>query len=236
MKRVLLPVFLSCLSVALFLGNGVGDERGASVVGLVTFQGTVPLPLKVAVTRDREFCGATVTVQPLFVGGPLSGLRNAVVSLERLDVHQAPEAPQKVVIPITNLGCAFTPHVRAVTVGSVLEIRNEDPILHNTHIRAGNRTVLNVVMVAGGLPVRKELKYSGVLSVKCDAHDFMSGYVLAFNHPFFQVTNEAGEFRIAEIPPGRYALAVWHETLGTLRREVVIPASGEVVVNFHYRS
>ena len=136
---------------------------------------------------------------------------------------------------ITNRNCAFVPQVGATTLGSVLEVRSEDPILHNTHIRLGRRTFLNVAMVPGGPVIRKSVKKPGELSVKCDAHKFMSAIIFAFDHPFFMVTNEMGEFNIAGVPAGSHTITVWHETLGLMKKEeVIVPKEGKVVVNFEY--
>lgn len=58
----------------------------------------------------------------------------------------------------------------------------------------------------------------------------MSAVVVALATPYYGVTTRSGEITIANVPPGKYVLRVWHEAsspqaLSTLTREVVIPAS-----------
>jgi hypothetical protein len=89
-------------------------------------------------------------------------------------------------------------------------------------------------MVPHGPSIQKQVKRPGLLNVKCDAHKFMQGYVLAFDHPYFAVTDEAGRFQMAGIPPGLRRITVWHETLGTLQQEVTVPAQGEISVHIDY--
>jgi len=42
------------------------------------------------------------------------------------------------------------------------------------------------------------------------------------------VTGSDGQFEIGGVPEGRYTLAIWHESLGVRRREVVV-ISGSIV-------
>ena len=47
----------------------------------------------------------------------------------------------------------------------------------------------------------------GIVPVFCDIHSHMSAYILVFSHPFFAVTDEAGDYVISGIPPGDYTRA-----------------------------
>jgi len=40
------------------------------------------------------------------------------------------------------------------------------------------------------------------------------------------VTGSDGEFALEGVPPGRYTLQIWQESLGTVTKEVVVPESG----------
>jgi len=222
------------LLVATLLVTGVSavplitpaEQTGATLVGRVVFRGIVPPPEVVAVTRDQELCGTTRAIQPLTVQAGTQGVLHAVVSLN------SPARPPQTDLPattsITNDHCVFSPRVEALRVGSLLEVSNRDPILHNTHITTQSRTFFNVAMVAGGKPVGKGIKLPGLFHVRCDVHRFMQGYVLAFDHPYYSVTQASGEFRIVGVPSGQHQIKVWHETLGTLQREITVPTEGNV--------
>jgi hypothetical protein len=41
-------------------------------------------------------------------------------------------------------------------------------------------------------------------------------------HPFYAVTGPEGEFSLDSLPAGRYTLNVWHETLGTVTKDVTV--------------
>ncbi len=56
----------------------------------------------------------------------------------------------------------------------------------------------------------------------------MAAYIAVLPHPWAAVTDEQGRFALSGMPAGAYKLYVWHETLGTLAREVKAPASVEL--------
>jgi hypothetical protein len=66
--------------------------------------------------------------------------------------------------------------------------------------------------------------------VDCDLHSWMRGWVVVAEHPFYVVTNEQGEFSLDNVPPGKYSLEVWHETLGIVKQELVVGSKGTTTV------
>ncbi len=227
-----LGLMIVMLTLSASTGPTLGAQGSAALTGLVTYRGPLPLPQKITVNRDAAFCGATVTIQPLVVQATSQGVREAVVSLSE-PPEQPLDAPPPPTI-IKNRNCSFVSRISAARVGALVEIGNDDPVLHNTHIRGDGKTVLNVAMVPHGPNIQKQVKQPGLLDVKCDAHKFMQGYVMTFTHPFFSISDESGRFRIEGIPQGLHRITVWHETLGTLQKEVNVPAQGEISVHFNY--
>ncbi len=229
-RRLALHTAVLVLCVA--AGPVAAVQDGRALTGIVTVEGSIPPPQQVVVNRDTDVCGSTIAIQPVTVSMPSRGLLQAVVSVSGLPARSA--EPRQVTVPIKNRMCTFMPRISAMQVGDVIEIGNDDPILHNTHIRNDTRTILNVAMVPSGRIIQKPIKEPGALKLQCDAHKFMRGYVMAFGHPYFAITDEVGRFRITGLPPGVGRITVWHETLGALQQEVVIPAEGEVSVRFVY--
>ena len=62
----------------------------------------------------------------------------------------------------------------------------------------------------------------------------MAGSLQVFDHPYFAVTDEQGNFQLPSLPAGTYTITVWHETLGSLEQEIVVPSHGLVTINFAY--
>ena len=62
----------------------------------------------------------------------------------------------------------------------------------------------------------------------------MSGHMIVFGHPYFATTDEEGNFKITDIPPGTYKIRAWHEALGSQVKEVTVKAREEVKVGFEF--
>ncbi len=204
--------------------------NGGTIVKEVLFTGQVPAQGTLAVTKNQESCGESKPDESLIVG-PNKGVKNAVVTIE--NIAKGKKIDKTATPYLDNNGCRFIPHVQAVNVGAVLEIRNSDPILHNTHSFLKGSTVFNLALPLKGQKVRKPLRRPGLIDVKCDAgHTWMSAYILVAENPYFAVSDDAGKFEIKDVPPGKYKLKAWHEKLGTEIAEVEVEAGKESKVSF----
>jgi plastocyanin len=205
-------------------------KDGGTLEGHVTFTGPVPHIGDIKTTKNQDVCGKTVPDPKATVVDPKDhGVEWAVVSLENVAQGKAPADSYA----IANKGCAFQPHVLAAMQGKTFELENKDPVLHNTHIRFNNRTLLNVALsFHEGDPMyhpimdHRILQHPGVVNVNCDAHEWMAGYIEVLPNPYFAVTGSDGSFKITDIPPGSYSVKVWHENLGEKTEKVTVPASG----------
>lgn len=209
-----------------------------TIVGRVLFRGVVPPATHFDVDRDVEVCGKVVNLQPITIDPTTGGLRNAIVHVDVAVAAVAGEisnAGQEEVVLIKNKNCSFMPQVGVGRTGIEAEITNDDPLMHNTNMTFGNRTVLNVALVAGGNPIRKSFKKAGLHLVKCNVHKFMYGYRYVFDDPFFAMTNETGQFRISNLPPGFHLVTVWHETLGIVQKQVQVPSQGIVNLDLEFK-
>ncbi|MDH4083986.1 MAG: hypothetical protein OEV99_10595 [Nitrospira sp.] len=209
------------------------SSAGPMVVGRVMYRGPVPAPIQVQVDRDTEVCGQVATITRLSVDPATHGVRDAIVHIG-LGQEAVGDSPVQVSV-VQNRHCAFSPRVAALRAGGATEISNADPVMHNTNMTLNSRTVVNVAVVAGGNPIRKPLKKEGLHLIKCNVHKFMQAYRYVFTDPFFDETNETGQFQIAGLPPGLHAVSVWHETLGVLHKEIQVPVRGTVTIEFEFK-
>ena len=223
-----------CSLVSLLWSGGwvLAADGSATIFGRVHFTGSVPPHTITKVLKDSEQCGEEVVIQPVKVQGPDGGLEGAVVSLEGVKAGETRSPSSE--HPVVNVNCAFTPRVAVAQQGQEIEVRNQDPILHNTHIKIGKRTFLNVAQVPYGRPIVKILRQSGLYSIRCDKHTFMEGHLVVFDHPYFAVTDASGTFHLEGLPPGAYQLRVWHEILGHFVQPIEIPASGEIHLDLRF--
>jgi hypothetical protein len=122
-------------------GMALANEAGARVRGTVAYRGKVPIAETRPVTVDTELCGREALVQTVQVNTGTLGLRHVVVSVKGIPspIHNG-VGPKRIIV---NARCAFEPRVAAGRVGDTIEIQNLDPILHNTHVVVGKKTIVD---------------------------------------------------------------------------------------------
>lgn len=230
-----------CVVVGLVVAEATAETYQADpTINGVTIQGRIKLsgPPKdtapIPVYRDNDYCGDIALGETVAVDPSTNGIDNVVVSLvgvERGKPLTPAESP--LILEIESKKCRFSPHISTAAVGTTLEVRNLDPILHNLHVRRETRfgpTVLNVIQPAGTRSVQKPFSEAGFFDARCDVHAFMSASIHVFDHPYFTTTDPTGSFYMTQVPPGVYKLQIWHEQFGTKERTIKVPPGESVTL------
>lgn len=149
---------------------------------------------------------------------------DAVASLTPLDRAPTVIPPRNPVV-ITQLKEEFAPYVTVVPVGARVHFPNGDKVQH--HVFSLSKTKSFDLGLYHGEP--KELvtfDQPGVVSLGCNIHDWMSAYVVVLATPHFAKSDTTGLAPIADLPPGRYRLEVWHPRIKqTVTRELALETS-----------
>jgi plastocyanin len=143
-----------------------------------------------------------------------------------------PEKPVQVVTSrVQQKGAMFSPHVLPIVAGTTVEWPNNDDILHNVFSVSEAREFDLDLYKA---PVVKSVTFdkAGRVDVFCSIHTRMSCIVLVLENPYFASTNEKGGYRISNVPPGTYKLKAWHERLPSQIKEITVPESGDLKIDF----
>ena len=203
-----------------------GIASAGTIKGSVRYSGAPPERKKIPVTIDQYLCGKEKIAGDLLLS-PNNGIHNVVVSLQGVPVSaKSPANPGSVKIDQSK--CDFIPRVVIVPVGGTVDFLNSDRLMHN--VRSGgknnppfNRAQPHARTIAIGF------KHPEVLRVDCDLHTWMRGWVVVAEHPYYTLTNEAGEFVIENVPPGKYTLQLWQEALGTTTQDVTVSGDSTTV-------
>ena len=205
---LLIGLLSSCADKALAY-DVVEVSDGGSIVGRVRFVGPIPHLPALIVSKDREACAAAAAPQMLLVSADSGGVKDTVIALENITRGKAPPAHQP---SLDNRDCMLIPRVQAVMVGTEIVVRNADPFLHTTRGRLpDSKQAFNLVFPRGTPEKAQKIRFPGVIAVTCDTHAHMKAYILAFEHPYFALTDAHGQFEIAPVPPGVYRVQAWHE-------------------------
>jgi len=111
--------------------------------------------------------------------------------------------------------CMFEPSVIALREGQTLVCKNSSEIAHNVKIDGGaTNPNINPIIPAG-----KQYEVNGwsatglgAVPMSCSIHGWMKGYIRVFNHPYYAVTNDKGEFEIKDAPAGEFRIVMYHPT------------------------
>ncbi|MBI4432015.1 MAG: hypothetical protein HY592_00835 [Candidatus Omnitrophica bacterium] len=197
------------------VASAFDPATAATLSGKVTFAGEAP-PARELFIKGNPECSA-------FHKGPLhseelmvqnGNLQNAFVYVkEGLEGMSFPTPATPVTI--SNKRCVYVPHVAGVQVGQEVIFLNEDPTLHNIHSFSKNSSGFNLGLPFQGMKTKKTFSAPEVMvTLKCDVHPWMLGYVGVLPHPYFAVSDAQGNFEIKNLPPGEYLIEAWHEKLG----------------------
>jgi hypothetical protein len=255
MRRFLCRGSIFLLTLAFLWPGAAGSydvvevTNGGSITGQVTFSGEIPKLEPLTVPKDADFCGSTVPSEALVVSPKTKGVKNTAVHLEEVAKGKDFKSVQPA---LDNVKCLMAPHVLGMVKATDLAIKNSDPLLHNMHAVVDGRTVVfNLALPIQGQTIKRRVRKTGMLTVTCDSHTHMGAYLLVLEHPYFAVTDENGAFVLADVPPGKYKLVVWHESWKVVgydkdkrplydqpivqTREIEVPAKGTVRVNFELK-
>ncbi len=218
--------------LALMLSLAFGPSLAGEIVGKVKYAGNAPPPAKIQVTKDQAVCGKVPHVDESLLVAADKGVKNAVVNItDPKDGKKMVAAKNPV---IDQNGCRFVPRVQIVPAGQVIDIMNDDGILHNIHTWPKANTPFNRAQPKFLKKMNVQFEKPEVIRISCDVHNWMQGWVIAAANPYYALTDDAGSFKIADVPAGTYTLQYWHEKLGTETKQVTVPATGSVTADFEY--
>jgi len=152
-------------------------------------------------------------------GRPLQG---AVVTALPLDGSAHKPPPIKAVMDQVNR--AFQPDLLVIPVGSTVTFPNSDTVSHQIYsFSPAKRFQLPLYRGTPYPPVHFD--QAGVVTLGCNIHDEMVGYLLVTDAPYFGRTDAAGAWTL-EVPRGRYRISIWHprmrDTDTDLERELTV--------------
>lgn len=198
-----------------------------TIRGTVRFDGPVPAMSEISFGSFAECAavhdGPVLTNDALVHDGTIE---NAIVYIadglgDR--VFAIPEQP----VHIDQRGCLYEPRVVGAQVGQAIEYRNSDRVLHNVHGKPEASSGWNFALSRQGSQRTLRIDHPEVaVSVRCDLHPWMQGWIGVFDHPYFAVTGADGAFALENVPPGTYVVAAWHERLGTAKQPLTLGPRG----------
>lgn len=128
----------------------------------------------------------------------------------------------------------LVPRVLPVVAGSSVTFPNKDEIHHHLYSFSKAKE-FEVPLYKHEQPPPVVMDKLGVVKIGCNIHDWMRGYIIVLNNPYFAKTDAAGRAELKDVPEGRFELELWSETMAgdsTGTRQTVFVATATVHVRF----
>jgi hypothetical protein len=226
---------LMCLALLSFIlcqsgrVSAQGGEWG-TIKGRITWSGAKIPPQAVLTLPDNNqgvpACikannGKLPPDETWIVNKDNKGIKNTFVWLADVDKKPLPLHPNLQALKVKQIeidqpACHFVPHALALREGQILLVKNSANFQHNFKY-AGSPSTTNsgnfIVPAGGQVPVKLETDRLPI-KIECTIHPWMNGWARVFNHPYFAVTDENGNFEIKDAPAGNYRLMIWHGSAG----------------------
>lgn len=103
----------------------------------------------------------------------------------------------------------FVPHVKVVMAGSQVYFPNKDNIRHHVYSFSPAK-VFELPLYSGTPAAPVMFDKTGQVTLGCNIHDWMLGYIYVADTPFFGKSAKDGKILIADVPAGEYSVRVWH--------------------------
>ncbi len=199
-------------SVAAVAGAGEATVAGtgwASLQGRFVFAGDPGQPRPLAADKDMDVCGKSEKLfdRSLRVDTSSKGLADVVVFVRKSSRVKSPATDAALVFDQKN--CEFLAPVFAARVGQPVEVRNSDPVGHNTNIDGAS---FNQLIPSGqATTYTPDVDMGTPKAVTCNIHPWMKAFVIFRKDGYVAVSSIDGSFAIADLPAGEpLEFQVWH--------------------------
>jgi hypothetical protein len=205
----------------------------ASISGRIMLDGKPPAAQRIKTASDPN-CKEPVFTESYVVGAD-GGLQNVFVYVKDGLGNRVFATPTTPVV-LAQKNCTYVPHVLGIMAGQPLELRNDDPTLHNIHAVPDANREFNMGQPIQGM--RQQHVFSAkevMVPFKCDVHNWMSAFVGVLDNPFYAVSKDDGSFELKGLPPGTYTIEAVHEKLGRQSQTITVgPKEAKTDVAFTF--
>lgn len=146
---------------------------------------------------------------------------------------ELPLQPTSEIPKLVQKDKSFHPSLIVVPVGGKVEFPNHDPFFHNVFsLFEGKRFDLG--LYESGTTRFVQFDKPGVSFIFCNIHAEMSAVIITLATPYYAISDARGELTLPNVPPGRYALQVFHsavapDALRAQSREITVgPGHGSL--------
>lgn len=132
----------------------------------------------------------------------------------------------------------FVPDILVVQTGTAVDFPNSDQVKHQVYSFSGAKS-FKLSLYAGHEYPPIVFDRAGLVTLGCNIHDNMIGYIYVTDSPYFGRTDASGHLLLHDLPRGSYTLVAWHSQIhdapgGKLEQPLAV-ADATVAAAFHLK-
>jgi plastocyanin len=131
----------------------------------------------------------------------------------------------------------FVPRILIIQTGTGVDFPNSDQIQHQVYSFSAPKT-FKLSLYAGHKYPPIVFDRPGLVTLGCNIHDGMIGYIYVTDSPFFGRSDAAGQLQLHGLPAGNYKLSAWHPQMqepggGSLQLQLTLADNAHPTPVFH---
>ena len=153
---------------------------------------------------------------------------NSVVYVDSIPGETFPASAKDPLVD--QKGLKFNPSVLVVQQGTTVDFQNDDTVRHNVFwpsISGNKKEGHNLGTWPKGEKRSFKFDQPGVVPLLCNVHPEMAGYIVVSPTPYFAETDAGGNFKIENVPDGKYNVVAWHEGSKSVTKPVDVAGTGK---------
>ena len=161
-----------------------------------------------------------------------AALADAVVYARPTAGTRVPMPTQKPVA-VEQKDREFVPYVSVVQTGTTVTFPNRDPLLHHVYSFSSAKN-FEIKLYSGEASRSILFDKAGVVTLGCNIHDWMLGYILVVETPYFEKSGSDGRASINDMVAGEFEIHVWHpnQRAAARMKPVKLDARINIVLDF----
>jgi len=124
----------------------------------------------------------------------------------------------------------FSPFISVITTGGTVTFGNKDALTH--HVFSPDIPNWDTGYIKKGDTAGKTFDTTGAISLLCNIHPEMLGYLLVIPSTYFGKVGADGKYVIAHVPLGTYKATAWAPRIPTSTQAVTVGPTAAVTANF----